>query len=431
MTPSSRSLWLAGAGVLPVALAPRPATVALWAAIWFIVVLLDALAAPKPSVLRVSRETTPSSVRLGESAHSQLIVYNSSSRRVRALIKDIWPPTARRSSTPSEVLIPPAERRRLTGVLSPIRRGRRHAIGVAIRTAGPLGLSYRHATLDVPGELLVLPPFASRHHLPSRLARLREMDGNSSVNVRGQGTEFDSLREYVIGDDVRAIDWRATARSRDLMVRTWRPERDRRVVLVLDTGRLSAVRIGFGTRLDASIEAALLLASLAAHAGDRIDVIAADTDVHAHVSATTATTLMHELAVTLSDLDPHLEETDWQRISAHVRQTVSQRALIVFVTALDSAVISGSMRRAVATLAARHTVVVAGAYDGEIDALAATRDDVDDVYTAAAAEGALLENREAILGLTRAGASVVSSSAESLPPDLADRYLQLKATGQL
>ena len=90
----------------------------------------------------------------------------------------------------------------------------------------------------------MLPPFLSRKHLPSRLAKLREIDGLLPTLIRGQGTEFDSLREYVVGDDVRSIDWRATARRADVMVRTWRPERDRRVVIVLDTGRTAAGRVG-------------------------------------------------------------------------------------------------------------------------------------------------------------------------------------------
>ena len=115
----------------------------------------------------------------------------------------------------------------------------------------------------------ILPPFLSRKHLPSRLAKLRELDGLLPVLIRGQGTEFDSLREYVVGDDVRSIDWRATARRADVVVRTWRPERDRRVVIVVDTGRTSAGRVGVDPtasdpggwpRLDWSLDAALLLA---------------------------------------------------------------------------------------------------------------------------------------------------------------------------
>ena len=103
---------------------------------------------------------------------------------------------------------------------------------------------------------------------------------------RGQGSEFDSLREYVVGDDVRSIDWRATARASDVMVRTWRPERDRHVLIVLDCGRTSAGRVGDAPRLDASIEATLLLTALAERAGDRVDVLAWDRAVRGAVQGT-------------------------------------------------------------------------------------------------------------------------------------------------
>jgi hypothetical protein len=105
-----------------------------------------------------------------------------------------------------------------------------------------------------------LPPFESRKHLPSRLARLPELDGRASILQRGQGTELDSLCEYVPGDDVRSIDWRGTARSNTVVVRTWRPERDRHVLIVLATGRTSAGRVVDQPRLDHAMDAVLLLA---------------------------------------------------------------------------------------------------------------------------------------------------------------------------
>ena len=137
----------------------------------------------------------------------------------------------------------------------------------------------------MPGRVRVLPPFHSRKHLPSRLARLRELDGRAAVRVRGQGTEFDSLREYVLGDDVRSIDWRASARSRTTVVRTWQPERHRRVLLVLDTSRTSAGRVDDVPRLDSAMDAALLLAALASRAGDSVDFLAGDRRVRARVRA--------------------------------------------------------------------------------------------------------------------------------------------------
>ena len=178
--------------------------------------------------------------------------------------------------------IPAGERRAITTRLTPIRRGERRAAQVTVRSFGPLRLAARQATIALPGAIRVLPPFTSRKHLPSRLARLRELDGRTSVMIRGQGTEFDSLREYVRGDDVRSIDWRATARRGDsqgeqhLMVRTWRPERDRRVVIVIDSGRTSAARIAGEPRIDTAFESALLLAALATRAGDRVDLVIFD-----------------------------------------------------------------------------------------------------------------------------------------------------------
>src|SRR5690606_4096198 len=169
--------------------------------------------------------------------------------------------------------------------LTPTRRGDREAVTVTGRSLGPFGVAGRQGAHRVPWSVRILPPFLSRKHLPSRLAKLRELDGMVPVLIRGQGTEFDSLREYVIGDDVRSIDWRATARRADVVVRTWRPERDRRVVIVLDTGRTSAGRVGVDPtagdpggwpRLDWSMDAALLLAALAARAGDHVDFLAHD-----------------------------------------------------------------------------------------------------------------------------------------------------------
>ena len=154
------------------------------------------------------------------------------------------------------------------------------------------------------GHLRALPPFHSRRHLPSRLAQLRQLDGRSAVRTRGQGTEFDSLRDYVDGDDVRSIDWRATARRRSTVVRTWQPEKDRHIVLVLDTSRTSAGRVGDVPRLDAAMDAALLLAALASRAGDRVDLIAGDRRVHRKVVGSSRTTLLADLVTAMSPWSP-------------------------------------------------------------------------------------------------------------------------------
>lgn len=427
---TGRAVVLTAVGALAILLAPSTTTALLWLALVAGACAVDALLAASPRAAEVSRDVT-ASVRLGEAARSTLTVRNPGRRPLRALVRDAWAPSAGAAANRHRVVVPAGERRRVTTALAPTRRGRRDADFVTVRATGPLGLAGRQASLEVPGSLLVLPPFHSRRHLPSRLARLREMDGRTAVLVRGQGTEFDSLREYVIGDDVRSIDWRATARAGDVVVRTWRPERDRRVLVVVDTGRLSAVRLGDETRLDAQIEAALLLAALASHAGDRVDVVAVDTAVRARIAGQTGPRLMSALATALADVEPTLAETDWTRVAAVVRESLSQRALVVLLTALEPANLGNGLLVAAQALARDHTVVVASALDPAGARLVEDRSDTEALHRAAAAERAALEREAAETRLRNRAVEVVEAPSADLPPDLADAYLRLKRAGRL
>ena len=290
----------------------------------------------------------------------------------------------------------------LTTGLRPRRRGDLRAVGVTVRIPGPLGLAARQATLDVPGAVRSLPPFESRKHLPSRLARLRELDGRSAVRIRGAGTEFDSLREYVRGDDVRSIDWRASARNRNVVVRTWQPERDRRVVIVLDTSRVSAARIGDVPRLDSAMDAALLLAALAARAGDRIDFLAGDRQVRARVRAAGARDIVATLQDTMADLEPVIAEADWADLAGAVNHLGRQRALVVLLTPLEPASVIESLLPVLPALLKHHRVVVASVQDPALGELRERRESLSEVYAAAAAAQVLQQRRRASEILDRA-----------------------------
>ena len=222
----------------------------------------------------------------------------------------------------------------------------------------------------MPGAVRSLPPFESRKHLPSRLARLRELDGRSAVRVRGQGTEFDSLREYVRGDDVRSIDWRASARTRNVVVRTWQPERDRRVVLVLDTSRTSAGRVDDVPRLDSAMDAALLLAALAARAGDRVDFVAGDRRVRRRLRSAGARDIAARLQDAMADLEPVIAEADWDALAGAVQGLGRQRALVVLLTPLEPSAVEEGLLPVLPALTRHHRVVLASVRDPELDRLA-------------------------------------------------------------
>ncbi|WP_136193422.1 DUF58 domain-containing protein [Actinomyces procaprae] len=425
-----RTVWLLVGGAVPVFLVPRPATVLAWTALVTALVVVDVAAAPSPRGLRATR-SVPRSVRLGETVTETLTLFNTTGRSMSAVVRDAWPPSAGAPQQRRALVVPAGRQRRMRTTLTPTRRGDRVADLVTVRLRGPLGLAGRQASLAVPARLRVLPRFASRRHLPSRLARLREMDGRSAVMVHGAGTEFDSLREYVVGDDVRSIDWRSTARRGEVVVRTWRPERDRRVLIVVDTGRMAAARLDDAPRLDAQIEAMLLLAALASRAGDRVDAVAMDVETRAQVRGVSGSALLGALADAFAPLRPALAATDWALVAATVEAALSQHALVVVLTGLDGSGADAAMLRALATIARKHTVVVGSATDPGLERLRSRRDDAESAYTAAAAERDLVELDAVRTRLRRAGVEVVEAQPGALAPELADTYLALKAAGRL
>ena len=419
---------LLGIGALVVR--PSAGTALWWVVAVLLLVALDLLLATTPGTLEVTRRPV-SQVRQGETTPADLLVLNTGRRRVRGVLRDAWQPSAGAHANRHRIDLTAGDQVRLTTPLTPTRRGDRQAGRITVRSIGPLGLAGRQRSRVLPGRVRVLPAFHSRKHLPSRLARLRELDGRAAVRVRGQGTEFDSLREYVRGDDVRSIDWRASARTRTTVVRTWQPERQRRVLLVLDTSRTSAGRVDDVPRLDSSMDAALLLAALAARAGDTVDFVAGDRRVRARVRGGSRTDALPQLVDAMADLEPVIAEADWSRLSAAIVALGRQSALVVLLTALDPAAVEHGLLPALPALVHRHRVVVASVRDPELERMAARGDDAAAVYGAAAAEQVLADRARTADVLGALGVDVVDATAERLPVALTDHYLMLKGRGLL
>lgn len=427
-------------GVLPIALSPwPPRAFGMLLLALAVAVAIDVALAASPRKLSYTRGAN-SSIRLGQPADAALVIHNVGRRRFRGLVRDAWPPSARAQPRTHPINIAAGERQQVNTALQPVRRGDQHCAAVTARSIGPLGLAGLQRSQVVPGQVRVLPPFLSRKHLPSRLAKLREIDGLLPTLIRGQGTEFDSLREYVVGDDVRSIDWRASARRADVMVRTWRPERDRRVVLVLDTGRMAAGRVGVDPtdadpagwpRLDWSMDAALLLAALASRAGDHVDFLAHDRVSRAAVFGASRTELLAQLVDAMAPLQPALVESDWRSMVATIARRTRRRSLVVLLTDLNATALDEGLLPVLPQLSAKHQVVVAAVADPRVDQLAIGRSDAAAVYDAAAAERARTDRGTIAARLRRSGVEVVDAPPTEIAPALADRYLAMKATGRL
>jgi uncharacterized protein (DUF58 family) len=451
---TGRSALAAGIGSVVVAATSGPLhvpgllCVGAFEAVLAVGVALDLAQCARPQDLDFTRDGD-TSTRLGAQARVGLTVRNVGSRPLQGVLRDAWKPSAGNGSgatgphaahtrpgllpmEPRHVVdLAPGASQRIETVLTPTRRGDRTPDMVTVRSLGPFGLAGRQVSRPVLWRVRVLPPFESRKHLPSRLLQLRETDGRTPVLVRGQGSEFDSLREYVVGDDVRSIDWRATARRNDVVVRTWRPERDRHVVIVLDTGRTSAGRVGDEPRLDSAMDAALLLAALATRAGDRVELLAYDSRLRTSVAGALPGRTLALFSDAMAGLEPSLVELDGAALARHLLGQVRRRSLIVLLTSLEPAAIHEGLLPELRQLARKHTILLASVADPRIAELAAARGDANAVFAAASAELALSVRRNTADVLGRNGIEVVDAVPARFAPALADKYLALKAQGRL
>ncbi|MDP4335228.1 DUF58 domain-containing protein [Curtobacterium sp. A7_M15] len=450
MAVSGRFVALLAVAIVPTVLLGTGWAGAAWAGVVMLAALLDVLLAADLTAVRVERRM-PRLARRDTTADGTLVLANDGRRTLRGMLRDMWEPSAGQAPRRIPVHVPAGERRTARQRFAPFRRGRRSSAGVAVRAFGPLGLAARQRVVAAPAELVVTPPFRSRRHLPSRLARLRELDGETTLQLRGHGTEFDSLRDYVRGDDVRSIDWRATARRQDLVVRTWRPERDRRVIVVVDAGRAGAGRVDDEPRLDTFIESALLLGALAAAAGDRVDLAVLDDAVRGRVHGATRSDVVQRFGETLALAEPGIAATDWSAVPGLVDSITTSRALVVLASSLDSVGASGDLLAVLPRLTRRHAVVVTSVTDPTVERMASgaveptapgrerrggrvpslpSRGDRD-VYRRAAAERTLLDADGVADVARRAGAEVVRAAPEQVPPLVADAYIRAKASGRL
>ncbi|MBB2947429.1 uncharacterized protein (DUF58 family) [Actinoplanes lutulentus] len=399
---------------------------------------LDIAVAGPLTAVRLSR-SGDRTVWLGGTATVSLTVVNAGRRPLRLHLRDSWVPSAGAWPSRHDVFLPRGTHQDLVTKLNPVRHGDRPAVRVTVRSMGPFGVAYRqksrkwNAAISPAWVLRVLPHFPSRRILPEKLARMRVVEGSSVTRGRGHGTEFDALREYVIGDDVRSIDWRASARHNDVMVRTWRPERDRRVVCVIDTGRTSAARVGDAPRLDASIDAALLLSVLGVRAGDRVSLFALDAVVRSSLSSSSSQASLGRLIDAMASLEPAAVETDWSALATSLLRRDQKRSLVVIFTALEPAPIVEGLLPLLPRLTARHQVVVAGVRDPSVSRLVSlpASPGAFDVHAAAAAQRVLSERDRVREVLSRFGAIVVDADAGDFAGKVADVYLLLKATGRL
>ena len=309
------------------------------------------------------------------------------------------------------------------------RRGRHTLPSPATRMRGPLGLAAWYRRGGEPAEVLVYPdlPAAWRLVLAVRQGRFRD-PGRLTRGPLGLGTDFESIRDYLPDDDIRQVNWRATARLGRPMSNQYRVEQDRDVVCMLDAGRLMAAPLGDRTRLDATVDAATAVALVADEVGDRAGVIAFDDRVRRRLPP--ARGGGDAVVRAVFDVEPTMVDSDYELAFRAVGS--GKRAFVLVLTDLLEEAAAQPLLDAMPVLARRHAVVIAGVTDPDLEQMVhAPPRSPADVYTAAVALDVLDARARVAALLRRAGADVVEVRPDLLPNACVGAYLRAKARARL
>ena len=396
------------------------------------VVLGDVALAVDPARLEVAR-TLPPVLALRNRGELTWTVRNPTDRSLRVALADELAASLRAGTRRVHGRIPAGATLRSTTTLRPSRRGRFEVRRLVMRVEGPLGLGARQRTIDRPDLLRVHPAFPSREEAELRVNKARILEvGLRSAKGRGGGTEFDQLREYGVDDEVRRIDWAATARAGKAMVRTYRAERNQNVLLLLDNGRVMAGQVADVPRVEHAMDAVLCLTTVATRLGDRCGLLTFDRTVRSVLPARSSRGQLGQVAEAMYELEPALAESDYRGAFTHALARFKRRSLIVLFTDLVEQAVGESLLPALPLLVRHHIVLIAAVRDPDVVRWAtASPDEPADAYRAAAATMALAERDRATARLRGLGAIVVDAPPGLLAPKLADTYLDLKARGGL
>jgi uncharacterized protein (DUF58 family) len=316
----------------------------------------------------------------------------------------------------------------------PVRRGKETAGALFLDSMGPLGLGVRRSSIPLPWAVSVYPPLVSMRLRASvaQAQRRREL-GRQPVRRLGEGRMFESLREWVPGDDLRHIDWKATARRRKVITRQYEAERRQQVMLVLDAGRLLTAEVAGGVaRMDYAVQAALELAYAAAQRDDNVGIMVFADGVEHFVAPQRGRRGLKQVLDVLAGVSPRLVEPDYPGAFRYLAVRNRKRALTVIFTDVIDRFASEAIVANVATLRPRHLPLAVTLRNPELDAVAALRPPVArGAFRKAAAEELLHAREEALAHMRRSGVIVVDVPPARAAQAVVAQYLELKRRGRL
>ncbi|HTS89730.1 MAG TPA: DUF58 domain-containing protein [Gemmatimonadales bacterium] len=365
------------------------------------------------------------------------VTYHWRQQQGRALvlrIREVFPsPLLPVAGRERRLILPSGEDLREEVMLRPWRRGKAEGGTIHLRVLGPFGLCWRQTRRALPWRATVYPNLvgASLRTLPTQAQRRREA-GFRSVRRIGEGRVFESLKEWVPGEDTRTIDWKATARRGKVMARQYEDERRQQVLLVIDAGRMLTAEVDGRPRLEAVVEAALHLAHSAVEHDDNIGLLVFADEVQQFLPPARGRRALRAVLDALAAVEGKLVEPDYPAAFAYLAARNRKRALTVLFTDVIDRTASEALVAQVGTLRPRHLPLAVTLRDPSLERLAVARPvTADQAFERAAAEELLQSREAALVDMRGRGVLVLDVAPSGASAAVVEQYNHLKRRGVL
>jgi uncharacterized protein (DUF58 family) len=392
-----------------------------------VTIVVDSRRAPGKSVLRVHRVCNDL-LSVGV-ANRVTLAISARSAGAPAILYERVPPGLHPSRTRWDVHLP-AE---VEYTVTPVARGDVILGPATVRATGPWGLGWRQTTVAAQRPARVDPNLAAIdvYEALARRGQLAEL-GLRTMRLRTEGSEFERVREAFPDDPLRAINWRATARTGRLMATELIPERAQPLVICLDHGRLMGIGAGELTKLDHAINAALLLVHVALRAGDRAGMLAFSDTVTDTLPPRAGTAQLRRFLDATRPIQPGETEADYDDALAFFSRWQTRRSLVVIFTDVLDPDQGRALIRQCVRLRRRHLPLVVTVRDPALDDAANTVPRTgNDAYARAVAGGLIADRDDTLRMLRSSGVETIDADARTLSPRLVNRYLDLKRRARL
>lgn len=360
-------------------------------------------------------------------------IENNYSFKVRVSIIDEIPHQFQVRDFLMDLRLKPNEEKTLQYELKPVKRGEYFFGNLNVYVESPLRLLSRRFRLAEEEMVPTYPSFLQmrKYELLAISNRLTEA-GVKKIRRVGNNKEFDQIREYVIGDDQRTMNWKATARNNQLMVNQYQEEKSQQVYSLIDKGRVMKMPFDHMTLLDYAINASLVISNIAIRKQDKAGIITFSKRVDKVLKASRQNSQMQKVLEMLYREKTGFQETDYAKLVVQLKRNVPQRSLLILYTNFESLPSLERQLPYLKIIAKSHLLLVVFFENSELDDLLESEpQSTEEIYLKTIGEKFVHDKRQIVQELKRQGIQSILTRPENLTVDTLNKYLEIKARGML